>query len=165
MLIGSPPGAPHNPEPPREVGVRRDPLSLQMTPTPTSAAPPTVTWLCQARFWLSSQTPRLSGSDDREGRPTQSAQVPRFQLRPPGSRELGQGKGEVGEGHRSDPVPGQVGAVVPACLGTGRRGRKNSERMGCWYLLSRVPSPALWPLCEKLDNKQGGGVWKCWGPL
>lgn len=63
----------------------------------------------------------------------------------------------MGESHRSDRVSGQVGVVVPASLGTGRRGRKNSEQLGCWYLLSRVPPLALRLLREKLDNKQGVG--------
>lgn len=72
----------------------------------------------------------------------------------------------MGEGHSSDRVSGQVGVVVPACLGTGRRGRRNSEQLGCWYLLSRVLPLALPLLREKLDNKQGvGGGGKCWGPL
>lgn len=63
----------------------------------------------------------------------------------------------MGEGHRSDPVSGQVGVVLPACLGTGRQGSRNSEQLGCWYLLSRVLPLALRLLREKLDNKQGTG--------
>lgn len=63
----------------------------------------------------------------------------------------------MGEGHRSDPVSGQVWVVVTACLETGRRGHRNSQQLGCWYLLSRVPPLALRLLREKLDNKQGVG--------
>lgn len=46
----------------------------------------------------------------------------------------------------------EVGAVVPACLGTGRRRLRSSERLGCQYLLSRVPPPALQPLRKMMAN-------------
>lgn len=39
-------------------------------------------------------------------------------------------KGEVGEGHRSDRVSGQVGVVVPACLGTSVKGAGITNNWG-----------------------------------
>lgn len=53
MPVGSPSGAPHNPEP-RGVGCAWGPPKPPNDPTPTSTAPPTVLWPCQAHFWLSS---------------------------------------------------------------------------------------------------------------